>query len=203
LRAGEDPLDRCRALVGESDILIAIIDDTVSEPVAAEIREAEKRLGRSRMSYFFVRDAHRDTSAVNLRERVKNTHVLVEPQDDAALRDEVGKSIASYLDDAVRASRRLQSTLLDKVFAVQPGYYVWESFQLRAGDRIVATCNSSRRFYGRLMTRESFVRWRNSGADTGMSFGSDGPSFTAELVADREDEWYIGLKFGIFNEGTE
>lgn len=200
LREGEDPLDRCRALVRDSDLVLAIVDDTVSPAMRVELKEAEDRLGRERISYYFVRGSAKDEEAKRLWNRAKTTHVLLEPDSEQALRTDIGRVIASYVDDAVSFSHSGPVVLHNEPHLLKPGYYHWEQFELREGDRMVVTCESEVPFYGRLMDRQSFTRFRKSGGEIGMSLGSDGVSFTDEVVADRSDVWYVAIKYSFLRQ---
>jgi len=201
LEPGEDPLSRCGTLVRRSDILVAIIDDAVSPAMAAELEEAEKRFGRQRISYYFTRGGARDPTAAALWNRAKATHVLVEFGSDSELTNEIGKSIGSYVEDAVSQASAGPKVAFDEVRSLLPGHYSWEAFPLSKGTRLVVTCESQAKFYARLMKREAYVRFRRSGGATGMPFGSDGVAFTDEIVADRDDECYVAVKAGLFNNG--
>ncbi len=138
LQSHQYPIDKCRELVQKADILIAIVDDTVSEGMQAELNEATEFLGEDKMFYYFTETGERDMKARDLWKSAKEGYILKEFENVHQLRKEIKRSIASYLEDALGvAPKRTSEILTDEVIKLRSDEEWEEEFELEGGDIMV------------------------------------------------------------------
>lgn len=202
LKSRQYPIDKCRELVQKADILVAIVDDTVSEGMQAELDEATEFLGEDKMFYYFTDTGERDMKARSLWKSAKRGYILKEFENVHQLRKEMKRSIASYLEDALGvAPKRTSEILTDKVMKLTSGEESEEEFELKRGDIITVTCTADENFYADFLPRDKYVQRRTGGAfgAFGFPFGSDCPQFTKRVQIPEDDDYYLVIRVGVFS----
>jgi hypothetical protein len=201
LPRGMDALAFCRKLVRESDVLLAIVDDAVTEAMEAELDEAHAKLGEERVFYYFVRGQSRDSRARSLWNGVKHSNLIATFTTDPELATAVRKSMASYIDDALRARATARpNVVLDSAQVVTVGQLRWWHHEFEAGDRITVDIYGNGRFYAALLTAAQFAKLHSGDAEYGMSFGSDKTAFHLELEVEDDGDYYLAIKRGMWND---
>lgn len=202
LPSDQYPIDKCRELVRKADIVIAIIDDTVSEGMEAELDEATESLGEDKIFYYFTETGERDAKARRLWKLAKKGCIMKEFRNVRQLRKEIKRSIASYLEDALRvAPKKTSEMLMDKVIGLDPDEEWEEEIELERGDIITVTCTADESFYADFLPREEYVQQRTSGVlgSFGFPFGSDCPQFTKRVKIPEDDDYYLVVRVGVFS----
>jgi hypothetical protein len=191
----QNACDKCRAMVRNSDLLIAIVDDTISDGMKIEIDEALKMLGEKKIIYYFTNKGMRDSKADEMWEMAKNGYLLKEILTPSALRKEIKKSIASYLEDALKSRKEQSSIIYNESIKLPPDYEFHKSFDLKKGDTITVTCLGTSHFYFGFYPRNEFVTLRKK--DMGMfgfEPGTDDCQFTKEIKIEKNDDYYLVLR---------
>jgi hypothetical protein len=202
LPAGVDPLEQCRILVRGSDVLLAIIDDEVSDAMAAEIEAADDALGQGRVFYYFTRRGRRSSSAAALWEAAKDTNMLAVFESDAQLGAQIKKSVGSYIDDVLRSARRGVRVFLDKDESVAPDALKWWSFELEEGDTVQATLYAPVSFYATVCSADVFAKRLNNRRTGPLATGNDKKAHHLELNVDEDGEYYLMIRSSAWQTGA-
>jgi hypothetical protein len=196
LPTDQDTKEKCVELVRKSDILFAIVNDTVTEVMKAEIDEAYERLGPGRMFFYFTKNGKRDGKAKALWESSKRSHILKEFMSSDELRLEVARSIASYLDDVFSREPSKSPILVSETFDLRIGGQKIRRFTMSKGTTIVITCMSSYPFLAGFYSREVFIRKRSAGLFGGFNFGNKAErnEYTERIEISENEDYYFVLK---------
>lgn len=198
---GVDLRTYCRGLVRESHALLLIVDDTVTDPMADELDEAQKSLGEEHVFYYFTKNTQRDAVATEVWDHAKESYWIATFGDEPELVGAVRRTLGSYVDDALRKSRvRATETLLEADEIVKVGAMRWWRSSARTGDRLAATLHGDGRFYARLCTAAQFAKLHDDPENYGMQFGSDRTSFHFEHEVEADDDYYLVVKRGMWND---
>jgi len=181
LSEGQDMENKLREIVRDSNILLAIVDDTVSEGMDIELDEAISSLGEKRIFYFFTKDPKRGPFARKLWLTAKNGCILKEFETPLELRKEIRKSFASYMEDNLKKKRKVSRILLNKEIVVTSDQDWRQLFRLNSGDVVAITCEGSSKFLAELVSMRQF-RLRNA-----MSRFEFHPSQETQLYSDRKE----------------
>lgn len=201
LRDAADLRTYCRGLVRESHALLLIVDDTVTEPMRDELDEAQKSFGEEHIFYYFTKDGQRDVGAIKVRDRAKESHWIATFGSETELAGAVRRTLGSYVDDALRKSRtRASETLLETDETVKVGAMHWWRSLVRTGDRLSATLYGDGRFYAKLCEASQFALLHDDPENYGMPFGSDRTSFHLEREVERDDDYYLVVKRGMWKD---
>lgn len=200
LPANQDPEKKCIELVRKSDILMAIVDDTVTKVMEAEIDEAYKRLGSDAVILYFTKNQKRDAKAKTLWDSSKKSNILKEFDSTGELRHEIARSIASYLDDAFSKQSSKSEILLSETVILDTGARKAWRYELSKGEILVITCISTLPFLAGFYPRESYIRKRNEGLFGGFSFGNkaEKKSYTEKVKITQNDDYWFVVQAGGF-----
>ena len=192
----KDTKDKCLEMVNESDLLIAIVDDTLTEIMEAEIEEAYKQLGSTRIFLYFTKGTKRDHKAKGLWDSSKNSNILKEFESPDDLKLVIARSIASYLKDAFAKPSKKSSVLLSTKIALQSCNEWSRRFSLSKGDTITITCLANQPFYAGFHSREEFVRRRGAAWHSGFEFGNlnQKKGYTKKMKIKDDDDYYFILR---------
>lgn len=200
LPRGMDALAFCRKLVRDSEILLVLVDDAVTDAMEAELDEAHSRLGEDRVFYYFTRGQKRDPRARSLWNAVKDSNLIATFSSVAELGIAVRKSMASYIDDALRSCETARpKVVLEAAQVVTVGQMRWWNFAFEEGDRMTVDLYGNGRFYAELLTAAQFAKLHSGDAEYGMSFGNDKSAFHFELEAAVDGDYYLAIKRGLWN----
>ncbi len=198
---GQDLEEYCRSLVRGADALLLVVDDTVSEPMAAELDEAEESLGEERIFYYFSAGTKRDASATRLWSRAKGSNWVATFANDADLVSAVKRTIGSYIDDALARARSAEpEVVLEKRVTVDVGAFVSWRYSFGPGDRFSVDLHGDDRFYARVCTAADYAQLYRNHETGGMPFGSDRTAFHFEIKVERADDYYLALKRGMWHD---
>ncbi len=204
LTGKQDTPDKYREMVCASDILVIIVDDTVSEGMKDELKEAENSLGDERIFYYFTRNERRDKEARDLWEYAKKENILKEFETPYELRKEIKKSIASYIEDALKKKEKTAEMLMDEsIYLTLDGEW-YKLFKFNKEDVVTITCFSNSNlfnngnFYVGLFPREEYIKRRTGGIFFRFDFDSKETSaYTDKVVIPEDDDYYLVLRRGI------
>lgn len=172
LPRGTDTWEYLRNLVRGSQILLAIVDDAVTGAMSVELDTANDALGEDRVFYYFT-GGERDESAQTLWDAVLDSNKLATFSTDAQLGVEIRRSIASYIDDVLQASRTEPEILVNGRETFDANDLKWWPFELEEGDTVDATLTGSGSFYATLVDADGFARLHNNRRGRGMKTGSE------------------------------
>ncbi len=193
----EDVDEKCREMVRESDIFVVIVDDTVSDAMEREIGEARKSLGEGRIFYYFTRNRARDRTATALWNSAKKGYILKEFASPAELQLEIGRSLASYIEDVLASTGPKEKVVLNRLFTLKSEDEEHQEFEFSKGDVVTVTCTADENFYAGLFPREEYVSKR--GTMFGFVFGTDKPQYTTRREIPEDDDYYLVLRVGVFS----
>jgi hypothetical protein len=188
--------EKCLEMVRNSDLVIVIVDDTVTEVMGAEINEAYKHLGSSRIFLYFTQGGKRDGKAEALRDSSKKSHILKYFESPDQLKLEIARSIASYLDDAFsKPSEKSDILLLEKVQLQSGGQRIWK-FDMHKGETVTVSCIGNSPFHAGFYSREEFFRRRSAGWLDTFNFGNkkERKEYTDRIRIKEGDDYYFILR---------
>jgi len=201
-----DTREMCLELVRDSDLFLAIVDDTVTDIMDAEIKEALNSLGENRIFFYFTKHGHKDGEATALWNSVKKSWIIRQFENADQLTTEISRSIASFAGDVLKATSGAPKKLFDKTIDLGSGREILWKLTLKKGSTITITCASNSAFHkfkAGFYQREEFFRRKPTSIFNGFSFGrgSEKPHFTCKVKIAEDDDYYFvvhtGLYFGI------
>jgi hypothetical protein len=202
LQDDQNPVGKCLQMVRESDILIGIIDDTVSSVMIKELKEAVAALGQKRIFYYFTANGARDDKAKALWKHAKKGYIIKEFETSEELGDQIIQSLASYIEGALSETRPITQTLIDEETKIRSEEEKeWELEDLKKGDILTITCKGNENFYAGVFQREEFINKRSAGIGGAFNFpfGSDRPQFTKKLTIIEDDDYFLIIRVGYFS----
>lgn len=195
----------CIELVRESDLCLAIVDDTVTPTMAAEIKEAMKCLGSDRVVFYFTRNVTRDKKAKDLWNLVKQGWIVKQFERPDELAREIARSVASFAGDALKRSTE-RSRKLEDVIELRP-LRSWEKkLSLKKGDKVTVTCRSALplfKFKVGLYSREEYFKRKPTDLFDEFKFGrqTSRPYFTCKVTIAEDDDYYLFIKADSYAAG--
>jgi len=196
--------DICLELVRQSELVMVIIDDSISEVMEAEIREAFEHHGSSRIFLYFTKDGERDKKAIALRDSSKQSHIMTEFDTPAELKTQIARSIASYLNDAFNKPSPKSIKLLDEEIELHNGERrVW-SWSLDKGNVVTVSCLGNQAFIAGFYSRKEFFERRGKGFLGAFDFGRipEDSGFTDKRRITEDDDYYFVIAAPYLMMGT-
>jgi len=195
--------EMCLQLVRESDLFLTVVDDTVTDVMDSEIREASSCLEESRIFFYFAKPGTRDQRARELWDRVKKSWIIKEFETTQQLTTEVSRSIASLASDALTKASGVSEKPLDVTLTLRPGQTRTKKLTLKKGDTITITCKSRLTltpFHAGLYSREEYFRRSPQGPFQSFNFGraSAKPHFTDRRRITSNDDYYFVIRTSQF-----
>jgi len=198
-----DTREMCLELVRDSDLFLAIVDDTVTDIMDAEIKEAMSSLGEDRILFYFIRHGKRDKKAAALWDSVKQSWIIKEFENTQQLTKEISRSIASFAGDVFKGVVRTSKKLLDDTISLAPGSErVWK-LSLNKGLTTTITCTSANvfhKFKAGFYLREEFFKRKPISLFRGFNFGgrTEKPHFTHRARITKDDDYYFIIHMGLY-----
>jgi len=198
-----DTREMCIELVRESDLFLAIVDDTVTDVMESEINEAFDCLGENRIFFYFAKSAKRDQKAKALWNKAKKSWVIKEFEDTGQLTREVSHSMASFVADALEKVPKIPEKSLDAKVILAPGESRSWRLVLKKGDIVTITCTSDSTltpFKAGFYSREEYFDRKPKGLFQMFNFGrvSEKPHFTERRKITRNDDYYFIIRAAWF-----
>lgn len=198
-----DTREMCLALARDSDLLLAIVDDTVTEIMDAEIKEALSSLGENRILFYFTKRGSRDGEATAMWNSIKTSWIVREFEDTNQLRTEISRSIASYAGDVLKTAHAAPKVFFDKTIelgSMQTKFWRWT---LKKGTSITITCDSNsiyHQFKAGFYSREEFFKRKPTDIFKGFNFGknSEKPHYTHKTKVPEDDDYYFVINAGLY-----
>ena len=197
-----NPVDKCLQMVKESDILMVIVDDTVSSVMNQEIKEAVKSLGQKRIFYYFTANGQRDDKSVALWKQAKKGYILKEFETPEELENLIIQSLSSYVEEVLVKSRYQIEILIDEEVKMRSEEEMeWELEDLKKGEILTVTCKGDENFYAGIFPREEFIRKRSAGIGKTFAFpfGTDKPQYTKKMTIPFDDDFFLIIRVGYFS----
>ncbi len=194
--------DMCLELVKESDLCVAIIDDTVTDIMDAEIKEAMSCLGGNRVFFYFTQHGKRDRKATDLWNSVKNSWIIKQFEGPDQLTKEISRSIASFAGDVLKGATKAQGKLFDNTISLESGSLWHSKIPLKKRDKITITCSSQdvlHQFKAGFYSREEFFERKSTNIFKGFNLGrqSEKPHFTHSARITKDDDYYFVIRVGL------
>lgn len=195
----------CLEMVRESDLCLAIVDDTVTPIVAAEIKEAMKCLGSDRVVFYFTRNVKRDKKAEDLWNLVKQGWIVKEFETPDELAREIARSIASFAGDAIKGLSKKVGTS-EELIELR-SHRTWEKrIALKKGEKVTITCKSLVVFFkfkAGFYSREEYFKRKPTDFLNEFNFGRQTakPHFTCRTTIEDDDDYYLFIKADTYPAG--
>lgn len=177
-------------LARRADMLVAVIGDTLTEPVQREIQTALDRRPRPPIAAFFDETSVRDELAVEARRQLESETIIGGFRTAA----ELGRLVSRYLAQKVHLARRnrAQPTILDhERITVVPGEEERRRYMLLAGDTLTVLAESVKpdallprqKFHLGVFDGQAFVDRTSTTPYTEFPVGADRFTFETTIVA--------------------
>lgn len=196
----------CIELVRDSDVCLAVVDDTVTPTMAAEIKEAMMCLGSDRVVFYFTRNVKRDKKAEDLWNLVKQGWIVNQFERPDELAREIARSFASFAGDALKRSTERSRKLEDTIDL--RSRKSWEKkLTLKKGDKVTVTCSSVLplfKFKAGLYSREDYFKRKPMNFLDEFKFGrqTSKPHFTCKVRITEDDDYYLLIKADPYSAGV-
>ena len=202
-RAISDVIEYCNENVKGSDLFVIIIDDTISDAMDAEHDTALNVIGLKKVFYYFTSNGERDKKAENIWETAKHGYLLKEFSNKAQLRREIKKSIASYMEDALKQKRE-SKVIFNETISLKAGREWHKDFSFNSGDIVTITGLSDNAFYAGFFSREEYVNQRKGGFFGGFNFefDSDKSQYTTREKISQDDDYYLVIRVSSWGDKT-
>jgi hypothetical protein len=205
LPEGSNLIEFCKEKVATSDIFFIVVDDIVSKAIDAEHEAALENIGPNKMFYYFTKSIKRDDRVKQLWSYAKNGYIAKEVSDAIELRQEIKRSIASYIEDALKKEKKISEIIFDESLDLEPDEEWHQEFRLEKGDVITITCIADEKFYAGFFSREEYIQ-RRGGGGLGMfdfTYGTDMPQCTAKIAIQEGDDYYLVIRVGVWSDEAE
>jgi hypothetical protein len=190
-----------RRLVQRSDVLLAIVDDSVSAAMSLELDAASEELGEGRIFYYFTSGRDRDESAQSLWDEVKDSNKLATFASDHELGIEIKRSIGSYADDVLQEPANGPEVLLEAKHSVGSDELEWWDWELEAGDVIDATLTGDDKFYATLADADGFVRLHEHRRSQGLETGTAKSAHHLRHRVEEDGTYYLMIRTSAWLSG--
>ena len=191
LTKDSDILENCRKQVRKSDMLFAIIDDTISSGMEEEINEAKKTLGDRNIIFYFTKAVRRDFKAKMLWDTLKQKGPLIEFNTTDELKREIRRSFAHFIDDILETNRAFPCVINESI-SLLPGQEWKKEFNLTSGDIVTITCIGNCSFFMYFVSRVEYVKLRPHHSD--YEICPPQSRYTSQEKIDKTDDYYLILR---------
>jgi hypothetical protein len=197
-----DTQEMCLALVRESDAVLAIIDDAVTDIMGSELREAMQCLDENRVFFYFTKRGKRDEKAKRLWDSVKKSWIIKVFETPDQLAKEISRSFASFAGDVLRGASKSSEIPLDETIKMTPGATKIWKLRLEKGKNATITCTATStldKFKAGLYPREEYFRRKPKSIFQGFNFGrqSEKPHHTQKVKVNETDDYYFVIRAGL------
>lgn len=198
----KDTQDMCLALVKDSDLVLAIIDDTVTDIMDSELREAIQCLEQNRIFFYFTKLGKRDERAKRLWDSVKKSWIIKTFDTPDQLAKEISRSFASFVGDVFKEASEPSVTPLDKTIRLRPGGTMTRKLRIKKGRTVTITCTANytlHTFKAGFYSRDEYFRRKPKSIFEGFNFGrqSEKPHYTRKIKVDETDDYYLVIRAAI------
>lgn len=195
----EDTQEMCLRLVRDSDVVLAIIDDTVTDIMDSELKEAMKSLKENRIFFYFTKHGKRDEKAKRLWCSVKNSWVIKNFETPYQLAKEISRSFASFASDVLKEDSESSEPPLDVTIRLTPGLMKAWKLRLEKGTNVTITCTATStldKFKAGLYPREEYFRRKPKSIFEAFNFGrpSAKPHYTQKVKVKETDDYYFVIR---------
>jgi hypothetical protein len=202
LKAGLTARDYCRELVKGSEVLLAIVDDTVTEAMKDELEEALRSLGEEHLFYYFTSISTRDEAATELWEETKDSNKLATFSTLEELKGEIRRTVGSFIDDALKNVRHAPEVLGEETYDLKSDGPAWWRFELFRGDRVQATLTGGERFYATFCDAGQFAKLHHNPRAEGMETGTDRSAHYFDRTIEDSGDYYIMVRRSAWRTNT-
>lgn len=202
MKAGQTAREYCRELVKASEVLLAIVDDSVTEAMKDELEEAHRSLGEDHVFYYFTGDSRRDEATTELWEETKDSNKLATFSTLEELKSEIRRTVGSFIDDALRNARHAPEVLGEETYDLKSDGPTWWRYELSRGDRVQATLTGSERFYATFCNAGQFARLHHNPRVQGMETGTDRSAHYFDQTIEDPGDYYVMVRRSAWRANT-